>query len=57
MGICDRCFYLRIDTNTFVGIRDFDTATKSARGFFMEKMRQIKWFITCGPKQCDGIRQ
>lgn len=42
MGICDRCFYLRTDTNTFVGIRDFDTATKSARGFFMEKVKLNK---------------
>ena len=31
---CDKCFYLRTDTNTFVGIRDYDTSTKSARGFF-----------------------
>ena len=42
MGICDRCFYLRTDTNTFVGIRDFDTATKSARGFFLEKVQHNK---------------
>ena len=37
-GNCDRCFYKRIDTNSFVGIRDFDTASKTARGFFMEKI-------------------
>ncbi len=37
-GTCDRCFYKRIDTNSFVGIRDFDTASKTARGFFMEKI-------------------
>jgi lipopolysaccharide export system permease protein len=37
-GNCDRCFYKRIDTNTFVGIRDFDTLSKSSRGFFMEKI-------------------
>jgi lipopolysaccharide export system permease protein len=38
-GNCDRCYYRRLDTNTFVGIRDFDTASKTARGFFMEKVK------------------
>lgn len=41
-GSCMSCFYLRIDTNTFVGIRDFDTSTKTARGFFMEKIQGNK---------------
>lgn len=43
-GNCDRCFYRRVDSNTFVGIRDFDTSSKSARGFFMEKIRGNKVF-------------
>ncbi|MBK5273126.1 MAG: LptF/LptG family permease, partial [Bacteroidia bacterium] len=38
-GNCDRCFYLRTDTNTFIGIRDYDTTTKSARGFFLERIK------------------
>lgn len=38
-GICDRCFYRRIDSNTYAGIRDFDTSTKAARGFFMERIK------------------
>ncbi len=41
-GTCNRCFYKRTDTNTFVGIRDFDTASKSARGFFLEKVKNNK---------------
>lgn len=41
-GGCYSCFYLRIDSNTFVGIRDFDTASKTARGFFMEKVKDNK---------------
>ena len=41
-GNCDRFFYKRIDTSTFVGIRDFDTLTKTARGFFMEKIKGNK---------------
>jgi lipopolysaccharide export system permease protein len=36
---CANCFYRRIDTNTFVGIRDYDTATRTARGFFMERVK------------------
>lgn len=41
-GGCYSCYYLRIDSNTFVGIRDFDTASKTARGFFMEKVKDNK---------------
>ncbi len=38
-GSCDRCFYRRTDSNTYVGIREFDTATKSSRGFYMERVK------------------
>jgi len=37
---CVNCFYLRVDTNTFIGIRDYDTTSKSARGLFLERTRQ-----------------
>jgi lipopolysaccharide export system permease protein len=39
---CPTCFYKRIDTNTFIGIKDFDTSTKTARNFFMEKVKDNK---------------
>jgi lipopolysaccharide export LptBFGC system permease protein LptF len=39
---CARCYYLRIDTNTFIGIRDYDTTTKFARGFFLERVKENK---------------
>ncbi len=39
---CIGCFYLRTDSNTFIGIRDFDTTSKSARGFFMERIKGNK---------------
>jgi lipopolysaccharide export system permease protein len=42
MGICSQCFYRRTDSNTYVGIRDFDTSIKSARGFFLERVRGNK---------------
>jgi lipopolysaccharide export system permease protein len=41
-GGCFQCFYRRIDSNTFVGIKDFDTSTRTSRGFFMEKLKDGK---------------
>ena len=41
-GNCPQCFYRRTDSNSFVGIKDFDTSTKIARGFFMEKVKDNK---------------
>ena len=31
--------YLRIDTNTFAGIRNYDTSSQTILGFFMEKIK------------------
>ncbi len=39
---CDNCFYRRVDSNTFVGFRNYDTLTQAARGFFMEKVSHNK---------------
>jgi lipopolysaccharide export system permease protein len=39
---CDRCFYRRIDSNTYMGIKNYDTASKSAALFFMEKVKGNK---------------
>lgn len=39
---CNTCFYKRVDTNTFVGFRNYDTVTRSARGFFMEKVQRSR---------------
>jgi lipopolysaccharide export system permease protein len=41
-GNCPTCFYKRVDTNTFIGVKDFDTSSKMARGFFMEKVKDNK---------------
>jgi lipopolysaccharide export system permease protein len=41
-GSCYRCFYRRLDTNTFVGIKDYDTSSKSARNFFMDRVKENK---------------
>jgi lipopolysaccharide export system permease protein len=39
---CWRCFYRRIDSNTYIGIKDYDTASRSAMLFFMEKVKGDK---------------
>lgn len=38
-GYCDNCFYRRLDTNTFVGIKYYDTLSKSAQGFFLQRLK------------------
>ena len=39
---CDNCFYRRIDANTYVGFRGFDTASKMATNFFLERLNGEK---------------
>lgn len=39
---CWNCFYKRIDSVTYAGIKYFDVTTKSANNFFMEKIRGNK---------------
>ena len=41
---CNTCFYKRIDSMTYVGIKYFDTTSKSAPVFFLEKVRNGKVF-------------
>jgi lipopolysaccharide export system permease protein len=43
-GHCTTCFYKRIDSVTYVGIKYFDTTSKSASVFFLEKVRNGKVF-------------
>jgi lipopolysaccharide export system permease protein len=39
---CYNCFYRRIDTNTYIGIKNYDTANKMAGNFFMERIKDDK---------------
>lgn len=39
---CWNCIYRRVDSVTYMGMRNYDTATKSAGSFFMEKVRNNK---------------
>ena len=41
---CQTCFYKRLDSVTYIGIKNFDTATKAANSFFMEKIRNNQVF-------------
>lgn len=41
-GICITCFYRRIDSNTYVGLKYYQESTKSASKFFMEKIKGDK---------------
>ena len=39
-------YYLRVDANTFVGMRSYDTMTKSAYGFFLDKIKGNKVYYS-----------
>jgi len=41
---CRTCFYLRLDSVTYVAVKHFDTTSKTSYGFFMEKVRNNKVF-------------
>lgn len=39
---CNNCFYKKLDSNTYAGIKYFDVTTKTASSFFMEKVFRNK---------------
>jgi len=39
---CPTCFYRKIDSFTYAGIKNYDSATKSAGSFFLEKIKNGK---------------
>jgi lipopolysaccharide export system permease protein len=39
---CYNCFYRRVDSITYVGIKEWDTVGKTSRNFFMEKIKNGK---------------
>jgi len=38
-GSCYNCFYQRIDSSTYIGLKNYDTASKAASKFFMERVK------------------
>jgi lipopolysaccharide export system permease protein len=39
---CYNCFYQRVDANTYIGLKNYDTANKSASRFFLERVKDNK---------------
>ena len=39
---CWNCYYLRIDSNTYIGLKYYDTTSKSSSSFFMERVQGNK---------------
>lgn len=39
---CRNCFYRRIDSVTYVGIKNYDTSSKTGTPFFMDKVKEGK---------------
>ena len=39
---CNTCYYRRIDSNTYIGIKYYDQNSRMASSFFMEKIRDNK---------------
>lgn len=52
-------FYLRIDTNTYVGVKYYDTASKSAGAFFLDRIKDGKliYNLRAGRLQWDTARK
>src|SRR5688572_8797155 len=39
---CTGCYYKRIDSNTFIGMKRYDTASKAAANFFLNRIKDNK---------------
>ncbi|WP_028786332.1 LptF/LptG family permease [Terrimonas ferruginea] len=37
--VCPDCYFLRIDSNTYVGIKDYDATTHTANRFFLDRTK------------------
>ncbi|HEY6505235.1 MAG TPA: LptF/LptG family permease [Chitinophagaceae bacterium] len=41
-GQCYNCFYFRIDPNTYIGIKYYDTTSRAASSFFLDRVKDNK---------------
>ncbi|MET0637179.1 MAG: LptF/LptG family permease [Chitinophagaceae bacterium] len=39
---CFNCFYQRVDSNTYIGMKNYDTSTRQATKFFLETVKNNK---------------
>jgi lipopolysaccharide export system permease protein len=58
-GNCNTCFYKRLDSNTYIAIKYYTAASKSANGFFMERIRNNKVFynLRADRIEWDSVRR
>ena len=42
MNNCRNCFYRRIDSITYIGIKNYDTTSKTGTSFFLDRVRNDK---------------
>jgi lipopolysaccharide export system permease protein len=59
IGRCSNCFYKRIDSVTYVGIKYYDTTTKASSTFFLEKVRdgQVFYNLRASRMEWDTAKQ
>jgi len=56
---CRNCFYRRIDSITYLGLKNYDTATKSGSSFFLDRVRNDKvvYNLRAGAIQWDTAKK
>jgi lipopolysaccharide export system permease protein len=56
---CYNCYYRRIDSSTYIGIKGYDTATKSGSSFFLDRVKDDKvvYNLRAGTIQWDTARK
>lgn len=52
-------YYLRVDTNTYIGVKYYDTASKTAGNFFLDRIKndRLDYNIRAGRMQWDSVRK
>src|ERR1700694_1411324 len=50
---CYGCYHKRLDSITYIGIRNYDTASKSAGPFFLEKVRDNRMIYNLRAQRMD----
>lgn len=55
---CRRCYYRRIDVNTYIGLKDYDTASLAAAQLFMEKVKgdKVVYNLRSGGARWDNVK-
>lgn len=43
-GVCNNCFYRRLDSSTYIGIKFYDSGSRSAAPVFLQRIRNNKMY-------------